>query len=148
LTKQCLSQSICGENLKEPNKELFFVQVREPNEVRKYILQTLKEIVEILHRFEKFRQIRHEKIANIHKLRALLKDANKMLGSLKLKLPQTNLRAAAVKEITKHSKKPAHKKKVKPSEEKPEKAPKREMTETEKLEAQLNAIESKLKSLT
>lgn len=147
MTKQCLSRSICGENLKEPNKELFFVQVRQPNEVRRHILQTLKEIVEVLHRFENFRQIRHEKIANIHKLRALLKDANKMLGSLKLKLPETNLRATAVKQVTKHSKKPVHKKKGR-SEEKIEKSPKREMTETEKLEAQLNAIESKLKGLT
>lgn len=148
MTKQCLSRSICGENLKDPNKELFFVQVSQPNEVRRHILQTLKEIVEVLHRFENFRQIRHEKIASIHKLRALLKDANKMLGSLKLKLPETNLRATAIKQITKHSKKPAHKKKGKSAEEKPEKAPKREMTEIEKLESQLNAIESKLKSLT
>jgi len=132
---------------KEENNGLFFVQVKEPNEVRRNILETLKEIVEVLHRFEKFRHLRHEKLQKIQHLGVLIKQANKMLGVLKTKLPQTNLRAAPVRQASAQAKKPHHKrKKAKAAEQ--EKMPKKEMTETEKLEAELNAIESKLKSLT
>lgn len=133
---------------KEQNAELFFVRVKEPNEARRNILEALKEIVEVLQKFEKFRRIRHEKLENIHKLRVLLKDANKMLGSLKSKLPQTSLRATVMKEQRAHKKTHHKKGKKAPAEEKAQKAPKKEMTELDRLEAQLGAIESKLKSLT
>lgn len=135
--------------MKEQGSELLFVQVREPGEVRKNILETLRGIVEVLKRFEKFRHIRHEKLDRINKLRSQLKEANKLLGNLKSKLPQTSLKAVVVKEEPKHSAKP-HRKKAKAKvvvEEKAEKMPRKEMTETDKLEAQLNAIESKLKEL-
>ena len=133
--------------MKEESNGLFFVQIKEPSEVRRNILETLKEIVEVLQRFEKFKHLRHEKLEQINKLRSQLKDANKMLGSLRLKLPQTNLRAMPVREAPSQPKKPHHKKgkNVKTAEEK---APKKEATELEKLEAELSAIESKLKSLT
>lgn len=132
---------------KEHNGELFFVRVKDPNEVRKNILETLKDIVEVLRRFEKFRQTRHHKIEKIGHLRIVIKEANKMLGDLRAKLPQTNLRAVVVKEA-KHAKKTHHKKKKgKSAEEKMEKAPRKEATELDKLEAELSAIEGKLKSL-
>ncbi len=129
--------------VKEQSNELFFVQVKEPNEVRRNILETLKEIVEVLKRFEKFKHIRHEKLEKINHLRVLIKQANKMLGDLKIKLPQTNLRATVTRET---KPKVHHKKKKKAKAE--EKAPKKDVTELDKLEAELNAIESKLKSLT
>ncbi len=133
--------------MKEQSDELFFVQVKDPNEVRKNILETLKDIVEVLKSFEKFKQIRHDKLENINKLRGLLKDANKMLGNLKSKLPQTNLRATVVKEAPRHPKVP-HKKGKKIKIIEAEKAPpKKEITEADKLEAQLSAIEEKLKGL-
>lgn len=134
--------------MKEQGNELFFVEIKEPTEVRRNILESLKEILEVLQRFEKFKNIRHEKLENIHKLRGLLKDANKMLGNLRLKLPQTSLRAAAVRETAAHKAHHKKRKKGKYAEKEPEKAPKREMTEVEKLESELSAIESKLKSLT
>ena len=128
---------------KEEDNGLFFVQIKEPAEVRRNILETLKEIVEVLRRFEKFRHIRHEKLQKIQHLRVLIRQANKTLGVLKAKLPQTNLRATVVREA--QPRKIRHKKKKKHTE--PEKVPKKEMTEAEKLEAELNAIESKLKNL-
>ncbi len=134
--------------MKEQSNELFFVEIKEPTEVRRNILESLKEILEVLQRFEKFKNIRHEKLENIHKLRGLLKDANKMLGNLRLKLPQTSLRAAVVRETAAHKAHHKKRKKGKYAEKEPEKAPKRETTEDEKLESELSAIESKLKSLT
>ena len=136
--------------MKEQSNELFFVQVKKPNEARKDILETLRKIVETLKRFEKFKLIRHEKLEKIHHLGVLLKQANKILGNLRLKLPQTNLRAVVARESSSQSKKIHHKKKkkIKATEEKSEKAPKKELTEIDKLEAELSAIESKLKMLT
>ncbi|MBS3101639.1 hypothetical protein J4204_05925 [Candidatus Woesearchaeota archaeon] len=130
---------------KDEDSGLFFVQIKEPAEVRRNILETLKEIVEVLKRFEKFRHIRHEKLQKIQHLRVLIRQANKTLGVLKAKLPQTNLRATVVREA--QPRKIHHKKKKKEKHAEPEKAPKKEMTEAEKLEAELNAIESKLKNL-
>ena len=127
---------------KEP--ELFFVRVRDPVEVRRNILETLREIVEVLHRFEKFKQLRHEKIEKISHLRVLLRQSNRMLGDLRGKLPQTNLRATVQRE-TAHK---AHHRKKKKGKVIEEKAPqKKELTQVEKLEAELSAIENKLKSL-
>ena len=133
--------------MKEQSNELFFVQVKKPNDVKRDILETLREIVETLKRFEKFKRIRHEKIEKIHHLGVLLKQANKILGNLRLKLPQTNLRATAARESPSQPKKVHHKKKKKMKAAE-EKAPKKELTEIDKLEAELTAIESKLKSLT
>lgn len=134
--------------MKEQDAELFFVEVKEPGEVRRNILEILKDILETLRRFEKFRRIRHEKIENMHNLRSLLKDANKMLGSLKSRLPQTNLRAV-VKEAQGQPTQPkASHKKRKKGKNAAEKTQQKGETELEKLESQLSAIESKLKSLT
>lgn len=129
---------------KEEDSQLFFVQIKEPVEVRRNILETLKEIVEVLQRFEKFKQMRHEKLERINKLRVLLRQANRMLGDLRGKLPQTNLRAAAARESPVHK---AHHKKRKKSKKEDKEPQKKELTQVEKLEAELSAIESKLKSL-
>lgn len=128
-------------NIKEEHGNgLFFVQIREPSEVRKSILESLKEILEMLQRFEKFKHIRHEKLMKIQKLRILMRDANKLMAELKAKMPQTSLKGIIVKEA-KQTKKPAKKKEAQPQ-------PKKEKSELERLEAELSAIESKLKSFT
>lgn len=126
---------------KGQENELFFVEIKEPGEVRRNILEALKEIVELLQRFEKFRHVRHEKLLRIQKLRVLMKDANKTLGSLKAMLPQTGIRVPVAREQKQQPKKAQKKKETK--EEKPAK---KERTELEKLESELSAIESKLKS--
>ena len=133
---------------KEQSSELFFVQVKKPAEVRKDILETLREVVETLHRFEKFKQMRHKKLEKIHHLGVLIKQANKILGNLKLKLPQTNLRATAARASPQSKAHRKKKKKMEASEEKQQKEPKKELTEVDRLENELSAIESKLKSFT
>lgn len=129
---------------KEGDSQLFFVRIKEPVEIKRNILETLKEIVEVLQRFEKFKQMRHEKLEKINKLRTLLRQANRMLGDLRGKLPQTNLRAAAPRESPVHK---VHKKKKKPKASEQKEPQKKELTQVEKLEAELSAIESKLKNL-
>lgn len=140
---------------KEKKEELFFVELRDPEEVKKSILLVLKDILEALKRFEKFRETRHKKLDKIQKLRILVKEANKMLGSLKSKLPQTSLKAAFQAEpparlISNNDKAGNNKKKKNTDSDEPQQkakqAPKKEMTELERLEFELNAIENKLKS--
>jgi len=127
--------------------ELFFVQIPEPSEVRRNILETLKEILATMQRFEKFKQMRHQKLDNIHKLRALLRQANRMIGDLKSKLPQTDLKAVVIREQKPQAEK-APKQKAQNSKQKPQEKPKKkELTELERLESELSAIEGKLKNL-
>ena len=136
---------------KEQSNDLFFVEVRDPAEVRRNILETLRQILSVLQRFEKFKGIRDEKLQKIQKLRILVREANRIANELKSRMPQTNLRAAAVKEtkhiqrVSRHS----HKKKEREAKEaKPEKQPKpKKLTELERLESELSAIEGKLKTL-
>ena len=128
-------------NPKEQDNELFFVEIKEPAEFRRNILESLKQILEMLQKFEKFRHVRNEKLVKIQKLRNLVKDANKIMINLKSKLPQTSLKGMAAREAPKPKKIPQKKK-----EAKEEKIPKKEKTELERLESELSAIESKLKS--
>ena len=141
--------------MKEQNNEHFFVEIRHSSDIRRNILETLKGILEILQRFEKFKHLRHKKLENIQRLRVFMKETNKMFGTLKLKLPQTSLSAVVMREHPApqaHQKEPIKKgKKEKSAKEKPKVVPKKEpkeLTEIDKLEAELSAIESKLKSLT
>ena len=129
-------------NMKEQKSELFFVEIREPGEVRRHILETLKEVLELLQKFESFKHLRHKKMERIDKLRVLMRDTNKLMGVLKAKLPQTSLKGMVPKQHAPKQKKTEAKKK----EEKAEKVPKKERTELDKLQSELNAIESKLKS--
>ena len=43
--------------IKEQSNGVYFVQVRDPTEVRKHILETLRQIFEMLQRLEKLRQL-------------------------------------------------------------------------------------------
>jgi len=138
-------------SLKESHNELFFVQLKEPSEIRRSVLETLRDILELLHKFEKFKSARQEKLDKVQKLKSMVRSTNKLFGDLKAKLPQMNIKIAAsvptpksLVEAPAQGKQPLQKKKEKPV---AQKAPKREMTEVEKLESELSAIESKLKNL-
>ena len=88
--------------VKEQQKEeLFFVQIQEPNEVKRSILESLRDIVESLHRFERFKSARDGKLAIINRLRAQVREINKLISRLKELLPEAKLRGAkpALKEV-------------------------------------------------
>lgn len=137
---------------KEKKAELFFVELLYPDEVKKNILLVLKDILEVLKRFEKFKEIRHRKLEKIHKLRAKIKEANKLFGVLKERLPKTSLRATFQNKIglqgnasVKIQRVAKNKNVSYKTDEKAQLAPKKDMTELERLEHELNAIEDKLK---
>ena len=90
--------------MKKESKELFFVEVREPKEVKRNILESLKGIVENLQRFEKFKETRKAKIEAINKLGASIKEINKLLPSLKNLLPEAKIRAVRASKQTEKQK--------------------------------------------
>ena len=63
------------------SKDMFFVEVRNPNEVRRNILESMKGIIESLQRFEKFKVMRKDKIDKINGLRKTVKELNKLTSN-------------------------------------------------------------------
>ncbi|MFH0868210.1 MAG: hypothetical protein V1831_02770 [Candidatus Woesearchaeota archaeon] len=128
--------------MKNESENNLFVEVRGPEEVRRDILESLKEIVENLQRFEKFKEIRKKKIAHINKLEKIVKEINKIVPNLKTSLPETKIRIVNVSKPQKNKK--SNSVKTKDAREEPQTKP---LTELQKLESELNEIESKLGSL-
>ena len=120
---------------------MFFVEVNQSDEVKRNILESLKEIVENLQRFEKFKETRKEKIENIEKLGKIMREINKVVPRLKEALPETKIRA---KKVIKEKGKGA----VVVEKKTPEEVAKRKpATELQKLESELTEIEDKLRGL-
>lgn len=131
----------------EKEEEILFVEVREPSEVRRNILESLKNIVEALQRFEKFKHLRREKINRINKLSNELKGMNRTLSDLKNAIPETKLREIKIKSVLKEEKEGKPKKKKHSRRHKDAEEKQRPLTEVERLESELGAIEEKLKGL-
>ena len=125
----------------EEKDDVYFVGLEEPDELRRYLLESARDVVDILKRAERFKSARSEKAKEIEKLKADMNEISKLIGKLRAELPKTKIR------VKLH----AHEKvikEIKSGEKKPEKAiKKKEMTELDKLESELNAIEGKLKSI-
>lgn len=127
-------------------KDVFFVGVKEPIEIRRNILEASREMVLLLQMYEKFKTVRDEKRQATEKLRSLIREIALLASRLKRHLPKTDLRVMPIeegkrKEVAKHI--PIAEEEVK----KEEKMLPREITEIEKLEAELASIEQKLNTL-
>jgi len=132
-------------------EEPFFVGIPDPVEIRRSVLESSKDLLHYLSRFEKFKHVRNEKAEYIAKLKDVTAEITKMVNKLKMALPKTKLRAKLhgrerrLRTIAAAEEK-AEKRKEKQARLKIEKAkpPRRPMTDLEKLEAELGAIESRL----
>jgi len=132
--------------LLEKEKDLFFVEVRDPVDVKRNVLESQKEIIEDLQRYENIKVLREKKLEEIDKLRGMLKELLKIISDLKAALPKTMLRETVkIKRKSKAEEKKAEEKKSKEAEQ--EKEARKPMSELEKLEGELSAIEGKLSSL-
>jgi len=128
--------------------EAFFVKIKESSDVKRNLLESLKDIVENMQRFERFKNTREEKIRNINKLKVDIKELVKLNSQLKSALPEAKLRIAIKKAMKKKHKNPK-KAAINEVERKTEKsvARSRPVSELEKLESELSAIEGKLSGL-
>ena len=95
-------------------KELdtFFVGIDKPAEVRLNILESSKEMIEILKHIERIKEIRGEKYQTLLELKTKLDDLNKLIRKLNQTLPKTALRQKANELKTKKKKTKAKKKKI------------------------------------
>ena len=133
--------------MEKESEDILFVEIREPSEVRRNILESLKNIVETLQRFEKFKHLRKEKIHSINKLSNDLKRINKMFSDLKNAIPETKLREIKAKSILKEEEKEKPKKKKHGKWHKGAEERQKPLTEVDRLESELGAIEEKLRGL-
>ena len=138
--------------VEKESKDIFFVEIREPEQVKKNVLESLKDIVENLQRFEKFKEIRKAKLEAINRLGKILRDINRTLPSLKSSLPEAKIRAVKTNKQMPQQKTVARKKgsaeKIKEYKEQTDATEmKKPTTELQKLESELSEIESKLNSL-
>jgi len=122
---------------KEQDLEVLHVGIRDPEGIKRNVLELSKGVIESLKNYENLNSTREEKKEEINKLRTQLREISRLISRLKSALPKVNIKPEK-KEVS--TKKPVAVKKVK---ERPKKA----KTELEKLEDELADIEKKLDSV-
>lgn len=126
--------------MKEDNG-VFFVGIGSSADLRRNILESVKDCIENLQTYEKLKEIRDEKVICTAKLRGLLRDISGLVNDMKDELPKTGLKAKPRPKEMKQEVKEAEK-----SERKMIAKPQR-ASELDKLDRELRAIESKLNAL-
>jgi len=137
-----LSLKACKKRFKvaEEKGDVYFVGLEKPNELRRTLLESTRDVVDVMKRFERFKSVREQKIKEIERLKSDIREISKLISKLRAELPKTKLRV----KLPKREEVPEKKKVVKKEVKKPKK---KEMTELDKLESELSAIEGKLKGL-
>lgn len=123
------------------DKGIFFVGVDCSADLRRNLLESVKSCIENLQTYEKLKEIRDEKIKCTAKLRGVLRDISGLANDMKDELPKTGLKARPrpkeIKQEVKEAEKAERKAIVKPQ----------RVSELDKLDRELRAIESKLNAL-
>ena len=149
------------------NPDVFFVGLQNTTDLRKSIIESTKDSIVFLQKYENFLHIRKEKDEAIKNLKRIVKEITNLVSSLKTKLPESEIHRrlkddeiSIEKEIVEMGLKVKNKdndiakahsnarrkvfSKTSRTEEKKEKAP--EKTQMEILEDQLKELEGKLRS--
>lgn len=113
-------------------EEQYFVQIRDPLDMRRSILGSSKQIIHILQRYERIKDLRVRKLDKISQLKAMNKEINLIIAKLKKKFPEAGFRV----KLGKEEKKPSVKKSRVSG------------NELYQLESELRQIEKKLGKLT
>lgn len=146
----------------EEKESVFYVELANRSSIRLNTLEAVKILLRVMHSYEHYKLVKHEKEQIIVKLKSQLKDISSLVAKIKTSLPSVKIKAPAVsatrpKEEVENAM-PAQKSKEKVAKEKKVKGvkaksrqtidiPKREISELERLESELNSIEQKLGSL-
>lgn len=148
-TKKKTVKKSASSSKAEAKSDVFFVGVKDPIEIRRSLLESSKEMVQLLQRYEKFKQVRAEKISNIERLKSDMKKLKQLVSQLKRALPKTDLRIKATASVPEMVQKPVvvnTTQKVEKSKSKPKVVVKK-ATEVERLEDELDMIERRLSNL-
>ena len=76
----------------------YFVQIRDPLDMRRSILSSSKQIIHVLQRYERIKDLRVRKLDKIAKLKALNKEINLIIAKLKKEFPASDFRINLSKE--------------------------------------------------
>jgi len=140
-------------------KNVFYVGIKDPIEIRRSLLESSKEIVQLMQDFERFKDIREQKFLLKEELKKDIAAIQKMMKALKKAVPKTELRVRLMheheeyeEELLKPKKKSKKSKKSKTSKKSSTKKAKpvekkKPVTELDKLEDELRKIEEKLGNL-
>lgn len=120
----------------EEEKEIFYVGIKDPRELRRALLESTKDVVVFLKTYDNLKSLRLRKFDETAKLRLILEELSRLVAKLQRELPKTRLRL-----------KPEELPKGKAKSAKQKKAVKVPASEVKKLEMELQDIEEKLKSL-
>ena len=136
----------------EEEKDIFYVNIENPTEIQRSVLECTKAVLANLKKYEAFRGIRAQKAELMIEYKNVMSEIKLLNARLKKVMPKTGLRAIAdetpveEKKPAQEPKKVAAKKIVKV--EKPLPSPVRQpKSNLEKLESELDEIEKRLKSL-
>ncbi len=125
-------------------KEEFYVGVSNANSVHLSLLESKKEILQSMKIFQEMKQIRQQKIEEKQMLRKNVRLIQVQLGKIKRAMPHINLPAEEEKPAPAPIQQPVEQKKEEP---KPAPPPAHPKTELDRIESQLQEIESKLSGL-
>tara|TARA_Y100000310_G_C20659176_1_gene803693 strand:- start:914 stop:1417 length:504 start_codon:yes stop_codon:yes gene_type:complete len=142
----------------DPNKELYYVELPNHEDVRITIIDSSKLILNLAKEYTNFKQLRHQKEVEINKMRKEFRYIRKTFGELKSKLPAVSIKTPKAKKGKNKEEQheqppeqpqiepPTHHSSMHTKPSTPHKSS-RESEELHKLESELTAIEDKLSNL-
>jgi hypothetical protein len=140
--------------IKQDKEPEYMVQVHEPTNLRKNVLESLREIIIFMQSYEKFRQIQEEKVNIFNELKENIKQLTTLLDrKLKRHFPKGKLSISTVRRDIPKMAIPSN---VEDEQEESETAPARKkayvpephpITELDELESQLRDIEGQLRKI-
>jgi len=126
-------------------EENFYIGIQNPEEIRRYLLESSKEMITTLKRYEEFKKNRMEKAELVAKFNQIMKQINILSNRLKKQFPEAGIRVPTlnIKEEAKQGKAAEAKAKMPDKVERKKEA----LSEIEKLEEELRGIERKLNAI-
>ena len=113
--------------------DAFYMAIQNPKEFRRDLLGSSKDVIHLIQRYERIKELREEKIKRMYDFADKLQEINMILGKLKKVIPATKLRKLGDK-----------------LDEQRKQAPKRVKTSSNQvntLQKELEMIEKKLENL-
>ncbi|MBS3127457.1 hypothetical protein J4228_04805 [Candidatus Woesearchaeota archaeon] len=133
----------------EKNPE-YMVNIQDPKNLRKDVLESLREVIIFMQGYESFRQIQEEKVALFTKLKKEVSELQLLVNNkLRKYLPQGKLRAISREQYIKEEPPKVEKVEIVPKTAPPVEPVEKEMapSDLEQLEGQLRDIERELQGL-
>ena len=124
------------------DQDVFYVNLNDPVEVHRAILESTKHVLANLKNYESFKQIRKYKVEYFTQLKHVMGELNLLVNRLNREMPKTGLRIVQKKVV------PAvHTNVKKAPVPEPEKEIPEHKSKIDALEEELNDIEAKLRGL-